>query len=102
MLHNNLVCKSCLEDLYCLFLGGNIKSYLRHSRDRYGKYTDHRKGKLGDGTHRLTDLQNDMIARWSYLGPYMNRQKTERFGVSTIVYAMYVCTLIYDIKVKIQ
>ena len=87
-----------------MFLGGNIKSYLRHFRDRYGKYTDHRKGKLGDGTHRLTDMQKEIIARWSYLGPYMNRHKNEHIGehigVSKIVYAVYVCTLIYDIKVK--
>ena len=83
--------KSCLEEYLFLFLGENIKAFLKHFRDRYAKYTDDRKGKSGDGTKRQTDLQKEIIARWNFLKPYLNRQMGDSAGVSTIVYAMYVC-----------
>ena len=92
--------KSCLGEYLFLFLGENIKAFLKHFRDRYAKYSDTRKGRMGDPNKKLTQLQKEIVQRWSYLKPYIkHRGADEREEVSTIVYAMYVrmyvCRVIY-------
>jgi len=99
------VYKACLEQYPSLFLGENINAYRKHFRDRYARYSDTRKGRMGDGSHRLTPLQREIVKRWSYLKPYIkHRGAAEMEEVSTLVYAMYVCMyvcrVIYGIKVK--
>ena len=60
-----------------MFLGLNIKAFLKHFRDRYAKYTNTRMGRIGDGQHQLTDLQKQIVNRWNFLKPYLTKRKVD-------------------------